>query len=50
MAVHGVRLGLYTELVAALVLSVHSYRDGDTYSQRSAPLFTAKMKYGHERH
>src|SRR5579859_328912 len=49
VAVHRLRLGLHAELIAVLILTVHGYRHRDTYSQRAAPLFTSKMKYGHAR-
>ena len=50
VAVHRLRLRLHAEFVSALILSVHGYRYRNAYSQRSAPLFASKMKYGHERH
>jgi len=50
MAVHRLRLRLHPELIATLILSVHSYWNRDADSQRPSPLFTSKMKYGHERH
>src|SRR5208282_3143742 len=50
MPVHRLRLRLHAELVAVFVLPVHGDRNRDTYPQCSAPLFTAKMKYSHERH